>query len=297
MGATAGLGGAHAMTPDVRALCFRGEAAFANDEFEEAEAWYELACRGGYRDPRFGANSPAGRVYGAELVRNRFARWEQLRAMMYQRSVRRLAKPDPGHVFAVMKVYGQDNRGKVTNAVHDRGGLVVLDGCGEPVQGQAQTFFHALRWAASRQDFTALTLLEDDIVLAKNALDYIATTKIDDDLGFISWFSIYHHDGPRVPPLLHCIPARDYQFNQAITFPVRTVHELLASDALKNWSEPHGADRIYKDVFPDRKVAIHYPNLVQHVGGQNSLVGNDAHGRRESLSFIGEDFDALSMVR
>ena len=141
--------------------------------------------------------------------------------------------------------------------------------------------------------FTALTLLEDDIVLAKNALDYIATTRIDDDLGFISWFSVYSYDGPRIPPLLHCIPACDYQFNQAITFPARTVHELLASDALKNWSEPHGADRIYKDVFPDRKVAIHYPNLVQHVGGTESLVGNNDHGPRESLTFIGEDVDAL----
>ena len=134
-------------------------------------------------------------------------------------------------------------------------------------------------------------------MLARTRFYYIATTRIDDDLGFISWFSPYSYDGPRIPPLFHCIPARDYQFNQAITFPARTVHELLASDALKNWSEPHGADRIYKDVFPDRKVAIHYPNLVQHVGGTQSLVGNNDHGPRTSLSFLGEDFDALTMVR
>lgn len=289
-------------TPDVGELCVAGEVAFGNDEFEEAEAWYELACRGGYKTVYVRGDMREVTTHPREdLIANRFARWEQLRAMMYQRSVRRLAKPDPGHVLMVMKVYEQDERGggayNFIRAWPAATGTVILDGCGEPVRGQAQTFFRALRWATAVQNFTALTLLEDDVVLAKNALDYIATTKIDDDLGFISWFSIYRHDGPRIPPLLHCIEARDYQFNQAITFPARTVHELLASDALKNWSEPHGADRIYKGVFPDRKVAIHYPNLVQHVGGRNSLVGNNDHGPRESMTFIGEDFDALSMVR
>ena len=133
-------------------------------------------------------------------------------------------------------------------------------------------------------------------MLAKNAFDYIATTKIDDDLAFISWFATDSYLGARLPPLLNCIEARDYQFNQAITFPARTVHELLASDALKNWAEPHGADRIYAKVFPDRKVAVHYPNLVQHTGGAESLVGNNHQGPRVSPTFIGEDVDALGLI-
>lgn len=292
------------MTPDVGELCAMGERAFANDEFEEAEAWYELACHGGYKtvyvrgDTREVVAHPQ-----SVLIANRFARWEQLRAMMYQRSVRRLARADPDHGLAVMSCttrnggyvpWGLTKEWRGPKYIHVDG--IDQYACDVSPKGQAQSFFDILRWAADAK-LTALTLLEDDVVLAKNALDYIATTRIDDDLAFISWFSIYRHDGPRIPPLFHCIEARDYQFNQAITFPARTVHELLASDALKNWSEPHGADRIYKDVFPDRKVAIHYPNLVQHVGGRNSLVGNNAHGPRESMTFLGEDFDALSMVR
>jgi len=290
------------VTPDVAELCAVGEAAFANHEFEEAEAWYELACSGRYRDPN--PNRPTRHDY---LIENRFTRWEQLRTMMYQRSVRRLAKPDPKHGLAVMSCEAR-NGGYVPwkltagwngpKYIHVDG---IDQGAGDfppnciPPKGQAQSFFTVLRWAADA-NLTALTLLEDDVVLAKNALDYIATTRIDDDLGFISWFSIYRHDGPRLPPLLHCIEARDYQFNQAITFPARTVHELLASDALKNWSEPHGADRIYKDVFPDRKVGVHYPNLVQHVGGTASLVGNNDHGPRTSPTFIGESADALALI-
>jgi hypothetical protein len=279
------------VTPDVDELCAAGERAFENDEFEEAEAWYELACTGRYRDPR-----PGVRSY-VSLIAGRFVRWEQLRAMTYQRSVRRLAQPDPGHVLVIQTCAGRESAfERLFAAVEDRWHTWCWGERDHAGQGQARTLFQALATAAAAPGFTALTLLEDDIVLAKNALDYIATTRIDPDLGFISWFSTTRFVGPRLPPLLHCIEARDYQFNQAITFPARTVHELLASPALRDWSEPHGADRLYAQVFPDRKVAIHYPNLVQHVGGEDSLVGNNAHGPRTSPSFIGEDADALELL-
>lgn len=270
-----------------------GEAAFGNHEFEEAEAWYELACSGRYRDPN--PHRPTRHDY---LIENRFTRWKQLRAMMYQRSVRRLERPDPGHIVIVQTCPGREQLyARTEDSLFEAGAGPWLNVFSDTAQqGQAKTFFRILEGATKHCGFTALTLFEDDVVLAKNAFDYIVTTRIDDDLGFISWFSVYSYDGPRIPPLLHCIPACDYQFNQAITFPARTVHELLASDALKNWSEPHGADRIYKDVFPDRKVAIHYPNLVQHIGGTASLVGNNDHGPRTSPTFIGESADALALV-
>lgn len=292
------------MTPDVGELCAAGEAAFENDEFEEAEAWYELACRGGYKTVYVRGNTREVVDHPKEaLIRNRFARWEQLRTMMYERSVRRLAKPDPGHGLAMMTCMGR-NEGCMPTALaiaanrwHVYGPVYMhIDGLDGRAIGQAQSFFNVLLWAA-QEKLTTLTLLEDDVVLAKNALDYIATTEIDDDLAFISWFSIDKYLGPRLPPLLNCIEARDYQYNQAITFPARTVHELLVSDALKNWSEPHGADCLYAKVFPERKVAVHYPNLVQHVGGRNSLVGNNRQGARESPTFIGESVDALGLIR
>lgn len=286
------------MTPDVGELCAAGERAFANDEFEEAEAWYELACAGGYKTGRIRVYTRSELDTLSGLISNRFARREQLRAMMYQRSVRRLAQPDPGHIVIVQSCRGREQLyARTEESLFEAGAgpwlNLTVDYSGE---GQAKTFFRILEQASKTQGFTALTLFEDDIALARNAFSYIATTKIDDDLAFISWFSPYSYVGRRLPPLLSCIPARDYQFNQAITFPARTVHELLASDALKNWSEPHGADRIYKDVFPDRKVAVHYPNLVQHVGGTDSMVGNNAHGPRLSLTFIGEDADAFDLL-
>lgn len=289
-------------SPDVGELCVMGETAFERDEFEEAEAWYELACRGKYKTVYVRGDTREVVAHPKEaLIANRFVRWEQLRAMMYERSVRRLVKPDLEHHLLMVQTCA--GRERLFNplwrrALDEWGDELMVDAvCDTDGAGQARTFFRALRTAINyAPNLTALTLLEDDVVLAKNALDYIATTRIDPDLAFASWFSIDSYLGPRLPPLFYCIEARDYQYNQAITFPARTVHELLASDALKNWSEPHGADRIYKDVFPDRKVGIHYPNLVQHVGGAESLVGNNHQGARTSPTFIGEDADALALI-
>lgn len=289
------------MTPDVGDLCMRGERAFSDDEIEEAVAWYELACAGTYlrQEIRHPSAVPRYTDDRERLIANRFERYAELRQLVPWRSVQRLAAPDPGHALIVMSCAGREG---YSSAIHKaisrnwwRGKFTLI--MDSTRQGQAQTFFEALRRAAETPGFVALTLLEDDIVLAKNALDYIAMTKIDPDLGFVSWFSNETCTIPRIQPVLACRPARDYMFNQAITFPAKTVHELLASDALKNWSEPHGADRIYGHVFPDRMIAVHYPNLVQHIGGANSAVGNNDHGLRTSPTFLGEDVDALGLVR
>lgn len=277
------------MIPDVANICALGETAFRNDEFEEAEAWYELACSGKYRDP-----NPQRSTKHDDLVAARFVRWQQLRAMMYQRSVRMLPAADPGHIVIVQTCGERRLPSSYDPELRACPWLLVRD---EKLEGQAKTFFRVLATAARQPGFTRLTLLEDDVTLAENAIEYMGRVRLDEDLAFISWFSIYQHSGPRILPLLNCIEARDYQFNQAITFPAHTVHELLASPVLRDWSEPHGADCIYAKVFPDRKVAIHYPNLVQHVGGTNSLVGNNHQGARTSPSFVGEDIDALSLVR
>ena len=44
-----------------------------------------------------------------------------------------------------------------------------------------------------------------------------------------------------------------------------------------------------------RFVAYHFPNIVDHVGGDSSLTGNT--GPRHSCTFVGESFDALDLTR
>lgn len=163
----------------------------------------------------------------------------------------------------------------------------------EPV-GQAQTFFHALRLAKVTPWFTRLTLLEDDIVVAKSFLDYVDTTEIPDDVSMVSWFHQLAPNPPQPPRTWTIAPAREHSCNQAITMTAKTVRALLASEQLKTWAEPHGADMLIGQVMPDALVAYHFPNIVDHVGGDASFVGNT--GARRSPTFVGEDFDAYDLA-
>lgn len=285
-------------TPAISDLCLAGEAAFRNNEYEAAVEWYALACASTIPTGEYGP-VPAG------LVEYRFERYAELRQIVPWRSVQRLTAADPGHILAVQRCLPREMPKSTRDAVDlwPRAKVYYADGFIAPggerhYDGQAKTFFDILRWAAhDNPGFTYLTLLEDDVVLAKNALDYIAMHRPDPDLVLTSWFSLAACTVPRTQPVIVCRDALYFDCNQAVTMPAATVHALLDSLVLKNWGEKHGADRIFGKVFPGRQTAIHYPNLVQHVGGAESLVGNDDQGARTSPTFVGEDFDVLGLIR
>jgi hypothetical protein len=282
------------MKPQFPEFVAEGEKAFANDEFEEAVAWYEAAMDCSL-DKTEEAYASAAERY----------RW--LRTLVPWRSVRD-RWPSDKHVLAVMTCEGREEfQQRLYGSLLGAGlrwwrGPKILVSDGAPPQpawpgwkvyshdrvGQAQTFFRVLREAARVPNLESLTMLEDDVILAKGALDYIATTEIDYDLQFVSWFSDEQCLIPMARPLLSVISAGEFQFNQAITFPAETVRDLLGSEALQTWGEPHGADRVYARAWPLAKVAVHYPNLVQHVGGLDSAVGNNSHGERTSPTYDGK---------
>lgn len=310
--------------PRADTCCVLGEIAAAEHEHAAAQGWYDAACSTSSRDSMIPA-----------LTQARAARRAELRTMVRPlRSVVRCA-PGPGHVLAVMTCLGREVPLQRTLMSLNQAGLqrwagpklLVHDGLIEtraglhawtirdfdrPLAGQASTFLSVLEYAAMEPGFTALTMFEDDVVLAKNALDYIAGTAIDPDLAVISWFTIDGMTGPP-EPFLHITAAVDFRpsnaaitmpaaavetvlrryrpSNQAITMPADTVNKILASKRLKEWPERNGADRIFWEV-PGTPCAVHYPNLVQHTGEQ-SMVGNA--GERTSPSFIGEDANALAL--
>lgn len=181
--------------------------------------------------------------------------------------------------------------------------------------GQAQTFLQVLATTSEVPGFQMLTMFEDDVQLVRNGLDYIRRTEFDGDLALVSWFTTQNKLSPIEQPFLHIsaavnftptnaaitLPAetaravldRYYPSNQAITLPADTAHAILSSGKLAAWPEKHGADRIFWEV-PGTPCAVHYPSLAQHVGGDDSRVGNS--GSRISPTFPGEDFDALSLI-
>ena len=225
---------------------------------------------------------------------------------------------DRGHVLAVMTCSGREPLFRRTLQSLELGGysrwpgpsLVVGDG---HVQrpggswwlfhtsarldhrvGQARTFFETLRLATQFSGFSRLTMFEDDVVVPENALDYISSLYYPDDVAMFSWFHQLAPNPSQSRPVWMIGAARDHSCNQGITLSAKTVHELLASQQLKTWREPHGADMLIGQVMPDALVAHHFPNIVDHVGGDSSLVGNT--GDRRSPTFVGESFDALDLT-
>ena len=139
--------------------------------------------------------------------------------------------------------------------------------------------------------FETLTFFEDDIVLAKNALDYIAQTSVDDDLALLSWHCQYELTGR---PQLVLLPTDLFTRVQGVTFSRETIETIVMSGINENTpAVGRSNDQFLKTALPGKVYGVHFPNLVQHTGGDVSALGNV--GERLSPSFVGEEFDALKL--
>lgn len=283
------------MKPTILDLCAAGERAVEDEEFEDAVEWYELACGGTIPAPY----SPIEQLdeHRRNLFANRFTRLTELRQMMPWRKPHFGSSPR-GHMIAIQTCVSRQLTPSLKDELARWPGpkVVQVDGRDGTWMGQAKSFFAILLHAAAYSGLTYLTVFEDDIVLAQNAVEYISLHRPDPDLVLTSWFSVETCTIPRTRPVLSTISAREYMFNQAITMPASTVRTIVASEAMKKWPEPHGADRIFGHVYPKGKCALHFPSIVQHTGGADSLVGNNHHGLRTSPTFIGETADALALM-
>ena len=81
---------------------------------------------------------------------------------------------------------------------------------------------------------------------------------------------------------------------EAITLTRRAVDALSYCPRAANWPHRHQSDIMLAWTLMDTLYAEHYPSLVQHTAGSNSTCGHE--GSRTSSSFVGEDFDALSLL-
>lgn len=301
--------------PRVDALCLLGEIARSKGDLEGAIAWHEAASAVSLQTqgPQLGLVA-ARRERLVELRREvsdviRLVKYTNTpvdprdHALIVQTSPRK--KPYLERTLESLKAAGSDwwegpkyivADGYRPN-VHSESPL--LDGWSVlstiECLGQARTFFRALQIAAPNK---MLTFFEDDIELAKDSLAYMKRVVMDPDLALISW-----HDVPMClfrsippPPVFTIMAAQSWARAQAITLPQRTILAVLDSPITRAWPTRHGADRIFAAVMPGTLCAVHYPNLVQHVGGLDSEVGNTFEGERLSLSYIGSDASALALL-
>jgi hypothetical protein len=295
--------------PRTDAMCLLGEIARSKGDLEGAIAWYEAAGAVSLQIPGPKLGLVAARRERLVELRREAAGMLRLvkhgqpvdprqHALIVQTSPRK--KPYLERTLESLKAAGSDwwegpkfivADGFLLSEVPDGWTFVPT----VEVLGQAKTFFRALNIAASYQ---MLTFFEDDIELAKDSLAYMKRVVLDPDLALISW-----HDVPMCPfrsipppPVFTIMPAKSWSRAQGITLPRRTIHAILDSSITKSWPVRHGADRIFAAVMPEALCAVHYPNLVQHVGGLDSEVGNDDQGERLSLSYIGSDASALALL-
>lgn len=258
----------------------RGELALFNDDYPLALTWYEAACR-------------LTTFFDHDAIIDPALRRERLMALRkLATDARSVLRGAPSRHLFVIQAH-PDRVGRASGALCVQLGRQVEVTVDTGRVGQAKTFFSILE-GAWRAEVDFLTLFEDDILPARGLLGYIQHTIIDDDLVLMSWFSDREWAPQTYRPQITIVPTEDYCFHQAITLPRWTIAALLDSAVVKTWSEPHGADRVYAKALPGQLCGVHYPNLVQHIGGNESVVGN--MGMRRSPTFIGEEADARDLA-
>jgi hypothetical protein len=304
--------------PRVDAFCLLGEIADQEGYTREALGWYEGAC--GMIDlPSWRATpgAPPDRYKFVDLTAGRESRREAIRNQFFDvlgLSPRPVRRGDLGPaVLALMTAPRRESLLEGTLRSLAGAGLerwkgprlVVADGyapaipgwrveTSQETQGSMRTLLRLLRIVAHEYPGYALVSFQDDVVLARNALDYIATVVLDSDLALITWFNI--NDLPLPGPRLLVRETVRFDCGQGMTVPASTIATVLASDVGDTWPRRHGCDKLFGAVMPKSLYGIHVPDIVQHVGGLNSAMGNEFLGARMSPTFIGEDTDALNLT-
>ena len=222
----------------------------------------------------------------------------------------RLGAPDPRHVLCVqtcarpqgylsrtlssLKHAGIDNwlgPKLIVGDGYDPRADADLDGwevIATPIRrGMTQTH---LRMLVAAQDLgaTRVTGFEDDVVFAKGALDYMARVQLPPEVFFASYFTLRDwpekYDGPGWYQRSMATFAR----TQAWTIPRSTLDAFLDHDGVMTWPVT-GVDNAYAKFWPDAVCAVHFPNLVQHIG---DVSAHSSATGQVSVTFPGEDFDA-----
>ena len=176
----------------------------------------------------------------------------------------------------------------------------ILDASPCSPEGSSKTFMRLLKASIlAAPGLSRITYLQDDVSLAKNALNYIDRVKIDNDLDFISWFSIWDNwpgQGKDSLPLLEIGKNVRFHASPALTMPNRTIRNLLQFLESGAWLYRYGSDRIPAVALEDGLFASHYPVIAQHTEGCNSACTPNCGSERKSKQFVEEGFDCLDLI-
>lgn len=155
------------------------------------------------------------------------------------------------------------------------------------------TTMRAWRWALTYAS-DRVTHIEDDVVFARGALEYIDRAQLLPDMLLTSWFTRYAPPMPeRVQPYWHVRPMAEYARLQCVTFPRSTLQAVFADPRALAWPQPNGFDNVFRTYWPEARCAIHYPNPVEHTGVNSAIT---EQGLQVSGQFVGENFNVRSWI-
>jgi hypothetical protein len=302
-------------TCDPSVMCLLGEIAWRRSAFETACGWYQAAVGAANIRPFV-----SRRVLLPVLMQNADVRLHQMQDVYPVRPWK--SNLDRGRHMLMILTAPRTQSGalleRTLTSLRDAGldrwpvkdFAIVADGYDPAVasgyeilrlpgapRGHVRALLAAFEFAlAARPQVLRLTILEDDIVLVKNALDYIRVSQPCDGWFLHSWYSGVAAPFPSMPPPYDVVlPSSVFTRTQAVTYPRYTMEEVVNSSIARFWTEPHGGDVMLAKIGGACSCGIHFPSLVQHTGGAASLVGS-VQQFSTSPTFPGEDFDALRLV-
>jgi|HubBroStandDraft_5_1064220.scaffolds.fasta_scaffold223925_2 hypothetical protein len=167
-------------------------------------------------------------------------------------------------------------------------------------EGQKRTYWRALTIGleeARRKQFDRILILEDDVFLCRNALQYMERARLPRILDFVTWF-----DGHAVPPRarfgIYPVLGRSFFCLQGVTWSRATAERLVTAPAARQWKERHSGDILIAKILAGSYYGVHVPNLVQHLGATSVCnPGQGLTGVRVANNYPGDDFDALRLGR
>lgn len=152
-----------------------------------------------------------------------------------------------------------------------------------------------------------LLFFEDDLLLCRNAVKRMIAQRVPDDVGIVTFFDM-KEVAPGAAPGLYRRPADGHHGSGFWGAQCLRIHrESLAYLADRNWLERgQGDPRMSSDLImgrllashPFRKhLAIHIPNLVEHVGKSSACFNGLTLGPRwrRASNFIGTEQDAAPL--
>ena len=220
--------------------------------------------------------------------------------------------PDPGHHVVAIQAAPRPRGDSLPRTVASLGrwdgpSLIVADGCRPEIpgwkvdasdrqEGSSSNLLRLLHGVATGwPGFTRLILLQDDVILALNALEYMSRMVIPEDVGWVAMFAeMWAGRGVGWPRL--GIYGRHQRFydSQCVVMPRATVLDLLDCHGAWPWNRIHGCDLMFNRL--GKSFAVHVPNLAEHMEGLNSACEHESLGERRSPNFPGPGFDALSLI-